>query len=310
MQTNFTLRCLFGLLLLLCLNATSLGNCIGVVTAGGGAGFWGKVEKGARQAGVELGVKVIVRGLADEASIEGKRHIINSMIKWGCKGLVLAPNASEHQHVVATLKAQGIPTVYIDRDIGGDRVSVIKTQNFQAGVLAGKEMAKALSGKGQVALLRMDQQVISTTHRENGFIKGARAGGIEIQFEAYLGTTIGDARKHATKALKHMPGIDGIFTPNESTSIGAMLALEALQLPHTILHIGFDAHERMIKALTENKMHGFIVQRPFLMGYQGVRTVHKVMEGLSVELLIDTGVKFINKNNLNHDETKEILDLK
>ena len=310
MQTNLSYRCLFGLLLLLGLNPTVLGNCIGVVTAGGGAGFWGKVEKGAHQAGLELGIKVIVRGLADEASSEGQRHIINSMINWGCKGLVLAPNANERQQVVASLKAQGIPTVYIDRDIGGDRASVIKTQNFEAGVLAGKEMAKALNGKGRVALLRMDQGVVSTTHRENGFIKGARAGGLAIQFEAYLGTTIGDARKHATQALKHMPGIDGIFTPNESTSIGAMLALEVLQLPHSILHIGFDAHERMIKALTENKMQGFIVQRPFLMGYQGVHTVYKVMKGLSVEPLIDTGVKFINKNNLNHKDTKEILNLK
>ena len=308
-QTNFTAKCLLGLLLLLCLNPASHGNCIGVVTAGGGAGFWGQVEKGARQAGLELGIKVIVRGLMDEASTEGQRHIINAMISWGCKGLVLAPNSNERKQDVASLQAQGIPTVYIDRDIGGERISVIKTQNFQAGVLAGKEMAKALNGEGRVALLRMDRHVVSTTHRENGFVQGARAGGIEIQFEAYLGTTIGDARKYAKQAFQNMPGIVGIFTPNESTSIGTMLALDALQLPHSIVHIGFDAHELMIKALKDNKMHGFIVQRPFLMGYQGVQTAYKAMKGLNVEPLIDTGVKFISKNNLNQKETKEILNL-
>ncbi len=46
----------------------------------------------------------------------------------------------------------------------------------------------------------------------------------------------------------------------------------------------------MVKALKQNSIYGFIVQRPFLMGYKGVRTVYSSMIGKAVEPKIDTGV--------------------
>lgn len=131
-----------------------MAQCIAVITAGGGQTFWRDVREGAVQAGKELEIKVYVRGAIDESNIQGQKHLINTLMRQGCQGLVLAPNAKERKKDVAQLKHQGIPTVtvYVDRDIGGDRISVIKTDNFAAGELAGREMVKAL--KGKVAVFR------------------------------------------------------------------------------------------------------------------------------------------------------------
>ena len=210
---------------------------------------------------------------------------------------------------VAKLKAQGIPTVFIDRDIGGDRISIIKTENFSAGEKAGIEMAKALGGKGKIAILRFNKDVASTTARENGFIKGATSGGLEIVVDQYIGTMVGEARSEAYRILSIFKEIDGIFTPNESTSLGVIKALERLGKAGKVVHIGFDAHEVMIEALKSQHIYGFIVQHPFQMGYQGVHTVYRAMHGKDIKQKVNTDVVFISRENINHTEIRKMLGL-
>ncbi|WP_281166519.1 hypothetical protein [Psychromonas hadalis] len=41
--------------------------------------------------------------------------------------------------MITELKQRGILTVFIDRDIGGERLSVFKKDNFPAGRLANKK---------------------------------------------------------------------------------------------------------------------------------------------------------------------------
>ena len=284
-------------------------ECIAVVTAGGGQGFWRSVIKGADQAGRELDIRIYGRGAIDESNVTGQGHIIKTAIKLGCTGLVLAPNSEDQKKVVSQLKEQGIPTVFIDRDIGGDRISVIKTENFFAGEKAAMEMAKALHGKGKIALLRMNENVVATTARENGFIKAATREGLEIVVDQYIGTRIGEARNNAYQILKELANIDGIFTPNESTSIAVIKALEQLNRSGKVLHIVFDAPNIMIEALKSHRIYGFIVQNPFQMGYLGVYTIHNAMHGKVVEQKVNTDAVFISRENINHAEIREILGL-
>jgi ribose transport system substrate-binding protein len=284
-------------------------ECVGVVTAGGGQGFWNNVIEGANQAGKELDIKIYARGAIDEVNEEGQRHIIESAIKLGCTGLVLAPNSEAQKKVVNQLKEQGIPTVFIDRDIGGERVSIIKTENFPAGEKAAMEMVKALHGKGKIALLRMNESVVATTAREEGFIKTATREGLEIVVDQYIGTRIGIARNNAYQILKELTDIDGIFTPNQSTSLAVIKALEQLNRSGKVIHIGFDAHSIMIEALKSHHIYGFMVQDPFQMGYLGVHTVYAAMHGKVVEQKVNTNTIFISRENINHAEIKEILGL-
>lgn len=306
---NLHIKKLFVISILSFMVSSAFAECIGVITAGGGKGFWGDISDGAKQAGKELGVTIYARGASDEANKEGQKQVIKVIMDEGCGGLVLAPNAKERNKDVADLKKKGIPTVYIDRDLGGDRVSVIKTNNFAAGELAGNEMVKALKGKGRVALLRLSKDVVSTTARENGFMKAAVAGGLEIAIDTFLGTTIGKARSKAEKALSNTSNIQGIFTPNESTSTGVLVTLEKLNKQGSLVHIGFDSSKVMIDSLNNHHIYGFVVQRPFKMGYDGVNAVYKAMKGKNIKENIDTGVVFVNSNNIKQKSIKQMLGI-
>jgi len=283
-------------------------ECIGVVTAGGGKGFWTEVRKGAQSAARELGISVYVRGAVDEINTKGQLSIIDTVINQeGCIGLVLAPNSKKHLKIVSELKRKGIPTVYIDRDIQGERVSVIKTNNELAGKLAAQEMVRVLKGKGKVAVLRLNKSVSTTNIRENSFIKEAKKGGLEVVIDEYIGTRVGDARKNAYEILSIRDDITGIFTPNESTSMGVIKVLERLNQVGKIIHIGFDSSSFMIQSLKSEHIYGFIVQKPFMMGYEGVYAVYSVLQGNTVKKQLDTGVIFVHKNNIDKVNVRKFL---
>ena len=172
-------------------------------------------------------------------------------------------------------------------------------------------MAKALKGNGNVALLGLKNGIPSTDARETGFVKEATKLGLKIVISEYVGTTIGDVRTNSERVLKgSTTHIDGIFTPNETTSIGTSVVLRELDMTSKVVHIGFDSGDYLYKALADGRIYGLVIQRPFEMGYQGVYIVHRKIHGEganSGNVTIDTGVIFATKSNMNEPEVSKIL---
>lgn len=285
-------------------------DCIEVVTAGGGHAFWDAVGVGAHKAGQELGVDIYFRGSAKESDTHAQWLILDKIHELKCKALVMAPNAPERDADVEALRTEGIPTVYIDRDTAGSMAdAVIATNNYRAGQLAAAEMAKALHGHGRVVVLRMSQDVVSTSERERGFLDGAAQAGLTVVDASYVGTTIGETRIRAQEVLQPLRrGFDGLFTPNESTTLGAMLTLQRMGLSGQVIHIGFDAGKQLAEALRAGNLYGLVAQQPFQMGYQGVRLAYRRMHGESIgSKHVDLDVAFITRGNMNDPKIAPLL---
>jgi ribose transport system substrate-binding protein len=101
--------------------------------------------------------------------------------------------------------------------------------------------------------------------------------------------------------------IQGIFTPNESSTAGMLLALEDIGKAGKVIFVGFDTSERFTEAMRNKQLHGIVVQNPFNMGYLGVRTMVEQLQGKAVEKRIDTGVTMVTPDNMNAPETQTLL---
>lgn len=253
-------------------------DCVGVVAASG-APFWRKVEAGARQAAKEQGVDMYFRGPNREGRVDTQLQMINWVIERGCKALVIAPSGNEITARVQQLANSGINTIYFDRNLPGSAVrGTVATDNFQAGLEAGQALAAALGGQGNVALLRLQAGVFSTSERERGFRQGAEEGGLSILLDAY----VGDDSQAATDALSdYMPQLKGVFTPNSTSSRAALAALRRLGKAGEILHIGFDDDPLLIDALRKGEIHSLMIQQAHTIGY---RAVLLAAQGLRDEL--------------------------
>lgn len=286
-------RILVLLFLLLCSYGIKAERCINVVTAGGGSDYWKDVEQGAMLAASEIDVPLFIRGASEENNTTGQAMILDGFEKKKCFGLVLAPNTLERAEYTERLIAKhGVPTVFIDRDVGGARVSVIKTDNFEAGYTAAQKLLESHGELGKVVIFHPGKDVPVTWERVMGFTKALDVAGIKIAKIIDVGTTIGESRTKIKEALRSLDA-NVFFTPNQSTTLALLISLESSGRSPPVVHVGFDPNSMIEKAIAEGRMFGAIKQNPFLMGYLGVRTVYEAHLGGRVVEKIDVPVIFI-----------------
>ena len=291
---------------------------IAVIPKGTTHEFWKSIHAGSIKAARELSaqgteIEVIWKGPLREDDREQQIQVVEGFAAQGVSGIVLAPlDDRALVRPVADAKRAGVPTVIIDSGLQStDFVSFVATDNRKGGALAAERMGQLLQGKGKVLLLRYAEGSASTSEREAGFLETIRQKFPEIELvstDQYAGATRDTAKRAAENLLnKFGDEVQGIFTPNESSTAGMLLALQDIGKAGKISFVGFDASQTFIDALNANQLHGIVVQNPFNMGYQGVRTIVSFVQGNTVDQKTDTGVMLVTKDNMNSPEVQELI---
>lgn len=289
---------------------------IAVIPKGTTHSYWKSVEAGARKAGEELGVNVIYKGPLKEDDRAQQISIVEQFVSQGTSAIVLAP--LDNAALVKPVRSAGakkIPVVIIDSSLKGkagqDYASLVATDNFQGGVLAGQQLAKLLGNKGKVVLLRYQEGSASTNEREEGFLSVMKKNpGITMLVQnRYSGATTGEAKNTAMNMVDQLKQADGIFAPNESSALGMLLALRQTNLAGKVKYVGFDASPPLLEGLNKGEINALVVQNPMKMGYEGVKNAVAAAKGEKVEPNIDTGAAVVTKENLATPEIKEILNM-
>ena len=284
---------------------------IAVIPKGTTHVFWQSIHRGALKAGEEAGVEIFWNGPDREGDREKQIQIIEDFITQKVSGIVLAPNDSKALvPIVERIALKGIPCVIIDSAIDTDKyVSFVATDNYQGGVIAARRMAEILDGKGKVIVVKYAPGSASTTKRENGFIETIEEefAGIEIVDAKYGMDTVETSLQATEDLLTKNAEVDGLFACNESTSVGALRALQSQGRAGEVKMIGFDAGNLLIEGVKSGDIDSLVVQNPTKMGYEGVKTLIAKLEGREVARRIDTGVKLITKENLETAEIQALL---
>jgi ribose transport system substrate-binding protein len=60
--------------------------------------------------------------------------------------------------------------------------------------------------------------------------------------------------------------------------------------------------------MRKGQMHGIVLQNPYNMGYQAVKTMVDHLDGKPVPAVVDTGVALVTPDNLDAPRSKELLN--
>jgi len=290
---------------------------IAVVPKGTTHEFWRAIHAGAVQAAQELSasgdsVKIIWKGPLREDDREQQVQVVEGFTSQGVSGIVLAPLDNRALvRPVEEAKGAGVPTVIIDSGLESDQiVSFVATDNYKGGELCAERLGTLLGGKGKVLLLRYQEGSASTTEREKGFtdkIKSAYPGITLVSSDQYAGATRETAKRTSENLLNRYGNeLAGIFTPNESSTDGMLLALQDIDKAGKIHLVGFDASKSLLAAMKAKQLDGVAVQNPMKMGYLGVKTMVAHLRNQPVEKRIDTGVTLVTPENMDEPAMKEL----
>jgi ribose transport system substrate-binding protein len=293
------------------------GLTIAVIPKGTSHVFWQSIHAGAEKAARETGATIIWRGPLREDDRASQVSEIEGFVSRGVSGIVLAPlDEAALAPPVADAAHRGIPVVVIDSGLkGSDYVSFVATDNRKGGRLAGEHLAALLQDRGTIVMLRYAEGSESTLQREAGFLEsiGAHTAIGVASANQYGGADVEGAYKKSEALLSRFKrgdgslGVDGIFTPNESTSLAMLRVLEDNGWAGKVKFVGFDASDTLVKALGDGHIDGLVLQDPVNMGYLGVKTMVAHIHGQPVDKRVDTGVRLVTRDHMTDPDARELL---
>jgi len=280
--------------------------------------YWQIVLAGARKAGKDLGVTVPELGAQSEADINGQISILENAVSGKPAAIVISPTEFKALGKPITEAAKSVKIIGIDS--GADSTaftSFLTTDNVQGGRVAADALAEAITAKygkaeGDVALITALPGVGSLGQRAEGFKEQLKAKypGLKLIADKVADGQATTGLNIMTDLITANPNLRGVFASNLIMAQGAGQAISENKAQDKIKLIGFDSDDKLIKFLTDGVIAGLIVQDPFRMGYDGIKTALAASKGEKVEKAVDTGANLITKANMNDPRPKELLNPK
>jgi ribose transport system substrate-binding protein len=284
---------------------------IAVVPKGQAHVFWQSVRAGAERCAADEKVDMIWTAPAAETDLSGQANIVEDFVNRRVDAIVVAPSHRKALVPVASRAVrEGIPVVVIDSGTDFDQaVSFIATNNYQGGVLAARQMGQLLNGRGTVAILGIAAGSGSGLEREGGFQDTIRKEFPGITIAGYQFTESDRTRGLAVAEdfLTRFPNLSGLFGSNESSAVAAARAVTNRGVRGKVRVVGFDASPDLVQAVRDGSVDALVVQQPFRMGCEGVRTAVAALQHRPVERRIDTGVVVVTRANLDSADVQRLL---
>lgn len=272
--------------------------------------FWRVLIEGVNTASREFGVDVSVVGPTQEIEVDLQIQLLEEAIKQKPDAIVMA--AGDYNRLVPvaeSIRKADIPLIMIDSAVNGDYAqSLIATDNVNAGQKAGKELSSLLSANAEVAIISFVRGASTQIEREQGVrsILEQRSG-TEIVGTYYSEGKEERAYDITKKLLLERPDLNGIVGLNEPSTVGAGRAIRELGLAGKVKLVGFDSSVKEVKLLEEGVLQSTIVQKPFNIGYLGIKTAISIIEGDKVLRNVYTDSVVINKDNMYTEENQKLL---
>jgi ribose transport system substrate-binding protein len=283
--------------------------------------YWQTVLAGARKAGQDLGVNVPELGAQSESDINGQINILENVVASNPAAVVIAPTQFAALGKPIDEAAKKLKIIGIDSAVDSKALtSFLTTDNEHAGRIAADILAERIQktyadAEGDVALITSLPGVASLDQRVKGFKEqlAEKYGALSIVAEKFADSQTSTSRQIMTEIIAANPELRGVFASNLIMAQGAAQAVAESKTNKTgdkINLIGFDSDDQLVKFLQDGTIAALVVQDPFRMGYDGVKTALAASKGERVPATVDIGANLVTKANINSVRSQELLNPK
>ena len=273
--------------------------------------YWVDARLGMEDKAKMLGVKCDLRGPTGNDPNQQVKEF-EQLLARKPAGILIAPASSVMTPSINRAIDQGIPVICIDTDDpNSKRYAYIGTDNYSAGRQTGLMLARAIGGKGEVALLMIPGQL---NHEERA--RGCKdvlatypdVKVVKIGNDQALAT---EAEKVARSLLQAYPDLAGFGCVDAAGGEGCAVAVKEAEKVGKVKIIAMDRNETTLEFIGQGIIEASIAQRTYTMAYLGVQllydlnhnNIHLVNNWKEARIVplpqnIDTGTIVIDKSNV------------
>ncbi|MGD1817514.1 MAG: ABC transporter substrate-binding protein [Pleomorphochaeta sp.] len=258
---------------------------------------WQNVNAGCEKAVAEFG-GIDYKWLAPDIKDDNKQiESINNAVAGGADVILLAANGPDA--VTSALKeatSAGVKIIYVDSAADYPGEQTLATDNKAAGTTAGEQMLAALKANGvtsgPIGIINVNAATASTVDREAGFRAAFAGSNYTILETQYCNGDAAVAKDMSANFITQ--GVVGLFGANEGSTVGVGNAIQ--EAGNAVVGVGFDKSDMILSLIDKGYILCTMAQNPDVMGYEGIKTAIKVLNGETItNKYVDTGVSVIKK---------------
>jgi ABC-type sugar transport system substrate-binding protein len=232
----------------------------------------------------------------------GEIAAIQDMVARGVKGIAITPTSPAVSKELDKAIKKGVKVVLMDNDIPAwkRKTSVVATNNYKGGLLAGKYLATRLKAGDTLGILEGVPGVPALDARVNGMLAGLGALRSQIKVVSKLPTDCAQDKglTAAQDILTANSGITAIYAACGPPALGAVQVLKnAGKKKGDVILVGFDALPDEVAQIKAGWETASVAQFPAKIGLLGIDTLYKAVKGKKVPKNVDTGTALVTKAN-------------
>lgn len=261
--------------------------------------FWDAVQTGAMDAAAAYGIEIQVQAPTVESDVPSQIAQIEDAIVAGVAGIALAPtDPAALAPAVQQALDEGIAVVFVDTKGDNEGVTFIGTDNEAGAAIAGGYLCDNVAEGGKVAILQGIITQSTGQARANGGAAAVTACGLDLVAEVPANWDTAEGQAATDDILVANPDLAGIFASNDNMALGAVEAIASAGIaPEDIVLIGFDANPNAAQAVLDGTMDATVAQSPYNMGWLGVESLIKLINGETIDPVVDTGTELVTIDN-------------
>jgi ribose transport system substrate-binding protein len=280
--------------------------------------YWQTVLAGARKAGQDLGVNVVGLGAQSESDADGQIGLLKTAAASDPVAIVIAPVQSGALAGPIDEAAKKVKVIGIESAADTKAMtSLLATDNVNVGRIAADALAAAITKtygdtEGNIVIITAMPAVAALDRRAEGF-KAVLAA--KYRALAIVADKVGDGKPMTvTNIMKDIiartADLRGVFVSDPAMTQAVGQAVAESKSADKINVVGVGADEKLVKLLADDRVAGLVVEDPFRMGYDAIKTALAAARGEPVPAHIDIGASLVTKGNMTSARSRELLDPK
>ncbi|WP_263769921.1 sugar ABC transporter substrate-binding protein [Propionivibrio soli] len=228
------------------------------------------------------GQNVSFQALDAQMKAEIQVTMMDDFINQGYNAIILQPiDAAALTASVKKAEGKGIPVITLNTDTKLPHAACVTMDDEGAGYLVGEQIGKALSGKGNVAIIQSPPGAQAGVEREKGFRAAMAKLFPEIKI---VGAQNGQWNKD--KAIEIMNSflqvnkdLDAVFAVNDNMAEGAMIAAESAGRLNKVKIWGFNGQKSTLTLIEQGKITGTAYTNAYNQGATAAKYALDMLSG-------------------------------
>ncbi len=250
--------------------------------------FFTTMESGAKQYAQREKIPLEVFGTERETDVDRQIGIVENLISRGYGAIVIAPADSKKLvPICAKALEKNIVVVNIDNPLHketmaqhGLSIPFVGSDNHTGAKLVGDYIKRKLNGRGRVIVIEGIRGVENADQRMAGFIEAVtKDSAISVVATGSANWHTDEALSLTVDLLRLHDHVDAILCANDKMALGALQALDLMDLTGKILIGAYDNIEEVRNEMLNGRIQATVEQHPELMGQYGVQLAWQALNG-------------------------------